>query len=162
MKQGMDAETAESVFITWKGIRLHDVTTCKSLGLGVDRDGNLLRNGKRQSLTEEERQIHMETWTEDSWAERRKAKERAERDDADRDPMEKSAQAGPSTEEEPGDQIRIVLKSKGYADHKLIVKPVRRPLSFLINRLPCADEWNVDNESISHRQCLPPSTRDSG
>ena len=134
-KQGMDDETAETVFITWKAIRLHDVTTCKSLGLDVDQDGNVVRHGKKQSLTEEERQVHMETWTEEIWAERRREKERAQRAGADEDSAERSSGGSGPTGEEPGEKIHIVLKSKGYADHKLVVRPVRPPLSSILEMI---------------------------
>ena len=123
MKQGLDTETTASVFLTYKGVRLYDVSTCKSLGLGVDRSGILTHHGKRQSLTEEEQKVHLEIWTEDSWTEHVREKERSDRRETANSADAMGGLDDGGSQDKIG-QIRILLKSKGYPDHKIVARPV--------------------------------------
>lgn len=127
-RQGFTTDMTASVFLTWRGKRLFDVTTCKSLGIGVDSNGNIVMKGQKDILGEEERQIHMEAMTAEILDEyqtlKRRETERENQQDTETHPEEP-----PAAEKEP--QVRIILKAKGYTDFKLIVKPVYKRIFFL-------------------------------
>ena len=120
-RQGFSQEFMDTVFLTWRGKRLFDVTTCKSLGIAVDKDGSIMTKGQKDILGEEDRQIHMETMTENILQMYRKEKRHATGEDEvnDHDSQEEVV-AQPKQEA----QVRIILKAKGVDDFKLIVKPV--------------------------------------
>ncbi len=120
-RQGFSREFMDTVFLTWRGKRLFDVTTCKSLGIAVDQDGTMLTKGQKDILGEEYRQIHMEAITEKVLQEYRKEKRHAAGENEVNDHnSEEEIVAQPKEEA----QVRIILKAKGVDDFKLIVKPV--------------------------------------
>ncbi|KAI4095415.1 MAG: hypothetical protein LQ339_007260 [Xanthoria mediterranea] len=128
-RQQFEPDTTEAVFLTWKGKRLFDVTTCRSLGIGVDSQGNIMTNGRRDILGDEEDQIHMEAMTEGILQGDQRAK-RQDTENAEHDEMEAHEQALAVKRKEP--QVRIILKAKGFDDFKLIVKPTT-PISRIVN-----------------------------
>lgn len=117
-RQGLNAEATASVFLTWRGKRLFDVTTCRSLGIGVDEEGNVALKGQRDVLGEENRQIHMEAMTEEIMDDYKKGKYNQSPQAADHD--------GEEIVEQPKapEGTKIILRSKDYDDFKLIVKSV--------------------------------------
>lgn len=119
-KQNFTSDFSSTVVLTWRGKRLFDVTSCKSLGIGVDADGNIVTKGEKDILGEENRQIHMEAMTEEMFEDRRKAKVEDPTVTTHEQEMEEPVAAQPQQEE----QVKIILKAKGFADFKLIVKPV--------------------------------------
>ncbi|KAL8943652.1 MAG: hypothetical protein Q9216_000940 [Gyalolechia sp. 2 TL-2023] len=122
-RQGFTADMTASIFLTWRGKRLFDVTTCKSLGIGVDSSGNIVMKGQKDILGEEERQIHMEAMTAEILEEYQTKKHReAEREN--HQGIDAHSEEPPVVEKEA--QVRIILKAKGYTDLKLIVKPVSK------------------------------------
>ena len=120
-RQHFAPEFIPTVFLTWRGNRLFDVTTCKSLGIGVDAEGDILLKGKKDIMGEEDRQIHMEATTEEIIADHQKTKRRIATENFEEDEAE---EALPVRNEKEA-QLRIILKAKGFEDFKLIVKPVR-------------------------------------
>ncbi len=116
-RQQFTTDFAESVFLTWRGRRLFDVASCKSLGIIVDSNGNIRTRG--DSLEDLDGKIHMEAMTAEIFQAYKKAKmhEVAEG-------MEAPAEETVFKEEKKEPQIRIILKARGFADVKLIVKPV--------------------------------------
>lgn len=112
----------DSIFLTWRGKRLFDVTSCKSLGIAVDYEGRVMAKDQEDILADEERKIHMEAMTEDIYEEYQKAKRRAtEQQDEDKEEEQAAPQQRP-----PKVQLRLILKAKGCAEFKLMVKPVSR------------------------------------
>ena len=109
----------EEVFLTWRGKRLFDVTTCRSLGVTVELDGTVMAKG--DVLGDEEGRIHMEAMTLEILEARRRAKTEAattaENEEAGQETQ------GP-TEGKIENQVRIILKARGFDDFKLRVKPV--------------------------------------
>lgn len=120
-RQGFTPEATATVFLTWRGKRLFDVTTCKSLGIGVSAEGTIVMKGEKDLLGEEERQIHMEAMTEEILEDFKKSKRRAIDDE---DTEESAKQETEQAERPPEEQVRIILKAKGLDDFKLKVKPV--------------------------------------
>ena len=113
-------EMTGSIFLTWRGRRLFDVTSCKSLGIAVDKEGRVMAKDQDDFLADEERKIHMEAMTEEIHGEYQKAKRRAtEQQNEDKDEEQAPPQHNP-----PEVQVRLILKAKGFADFKLIAKPV--------------------------------------
>ena len=127
-RQNFSDEMASSIILAWRRKRLYDVTTCRSLGIGIDADGNVLVKGAKDVLGEADRQIHMEAMTEEMFEEQKRAKNRERSPvpvEQDTDEFE-AVNVAPAKKEE---QVHIILKAKGLPDHKLIVKPVCRILS---------------------------------
>ena len=120
-RQGFSQDFINTVFLTWRGKRLFDVTTCKSLGIAVDQYGNVLTKGQKDILGEEDRQIHMEAMTEEILEEYKNQKRHAAGEDESEN-HEDEEEVVAQTKQEA--QIRIILKAKGVDDFKLIVKPV--------------------------------------
>lgn len=112
------------IFLTWRGSRVFDVTTCNSLGIKVGADGRIEADGDGF----EGGQIHLQAWTQelyDDWKRRREAA-RLRRFANPED--ESEAEEEPTAEEiaaqkaaEPA-KIKIILKAKNYDDFKLVVR----------------------------------------
>lgn len=120
-RQNFPPEVTPTVFLTWKGKRLFDVTTCKSLGIGVDEYGNILLKGQKDIMGEEDRQIHMEAMTEELLEEYKKFKRSGITEDKQHEP---EAKEEAPAEQKRGPQVRLILKAKDFQDFKLIAKPV--------------------------------------
>ncbi|KAL8723642.1 MAG: hypothetical protein Q9225_000085 [Loekoesia sp. 1 TL-2023] len=151
-RQGFTPETTATVFLTWRGNRLFDVTTCKSLGIGVDFDGNIVMKGQKDILGEEERQIHMEAMTEEIFEEYQKMKRREAEGVSHQETDTERGEPPAVEKKEP--QVRIILKAKGYDDFKLIVKPVRKQIFLHADENGVPDRFHLDNQNIEDRQCF--------
>lgn len=125
-RQGFAPEFIPTVFLTWRGKRVFDVTTCKSLGIAVDQYGNILLKGQKDIMGEEDRQIHMEAMTDEILEEYKRAKRSTTIDEKEENGefVPNAATEAPSLEQVKESQVRIILKAKGFEDFKLIVKPV--------------------------------------
>ena len=151
-RQNFTPDFTATVILTWRGKRLYDVSTCRSLGIGVDADGNVVMQGEKDVFGEEDRQIHMEAMTEEMFQAQRKERERAaalEAQDADEQEMPMAEQ--PKAEE----QVRIILRSKGHEEFKLIVKPVSASPIEPSGCRPIANSCIV-NVGIPYHQRLSP------
>ena len=118
-RQQLSESLIDTVFLTWRGKRLFDVTSCKSLGITVDASGLILFKG--DVLGDKEGRLHMEAMTPEILERSRRAKKDAQNGEAD-DKNVDEAHCQLSTKVTP--QARIVLKGQGFDDFKLIVKPV--------------------------------------
>ncbi|KAF5865665.1 hypothetical protein ETB97_003083 [Aspergillus alliaceus] len=67
-RQSIPKDMQSSIFLTWKGKRLFDVTTCRSLGIDMTRGiaDNLIYGDYLQHGSKEVIRIHMEAATEDN------------------------------------------------------------------------------------------------
>ena len=122
-RQDFKADFVPKVFLTWKGKRLFDVTTCKSLGIIGDPNGQILKGGDDKPGSEQA-QVHMEAMTSELFEDYQKAKRRGI-DEGDLD--EVAARESTPVVQKPEVQVKIILKAKGFEDFKLIVKPVSSP-----------------------------------
>ncbi|MCJ1477945.1 hypothetical protein MMC13_006620 [Lambiella insularis] len=120
-RQEFTREYAQDVILTWRGKRLFDVTSCKSLGIGVDADGNIVLKGEKDIFGEEDRKIHIEAMTEEMLAAQKKTKERERDEQARKDDEEASESL--LEKPKPEVQVRLILKAKDLEEFKLIVKP---------------------------------------
>lgn len=124
-RQRFTPEYADTIFLTWRGKRLFDVTSCKSLGIRVDEGGNVV--SKNDIFGGLEGRIHMEAMT----AEIFEACKAAKRNEINEVHQEKQDQATVVTANEKAEvtledeaQVRIILKAKGVDHFKLVVRPV--------------------------------------
>ena len=122
VKQRFTAEQTFSVFLTWRERRVFDVTTCKSLGIAFDRDGEMTINGVKDPMGRDDGKVHMEAITEEIFQAVLAMKRSGARSGQG---LEDGGQrqSPPRQDEEP--QIRVLLRAKGHNDFRLIVKPVR-------------------------------------
>ncbi|MCJ1431795.1 hypothetical protein MMC27_001150 [Xylographa pallens] len=139
-RQKLTVGDTQNVILTWRGRRLFDVSSCKSLGIGVDSLGNIVMKGEKDIFGEANRQIHLEAMTEETLEEMKKAKEHTEAEGTTEDAIEEIERPSPQqpTQEQ---QIRIILKAKELKDFKLIVKPTTL-VSRMINAFRI--EYKVD------------------
>ena len=124
-------EMTGSIFLTWRGKRLFDVTSCKSLGIAVDQEGRVMAKDQEDLLADEDRKIHMEAMTENIFEEYQKAKRRP----TEQQDEYKDEEPAPPQHKLPEVQVRLILKAKGFADFKLIAKPVGRDRTFMLEGL---------------------------
>ena len=118
-RQGFGKDFTETVFLTWKGKRLFDVTSCRSLGITVDANGFIVYKG--DVLGDEEGRLHMEAMTLEIFKKLKRAKEDKQARE-ENEFVEDEGNLHAPTKAEP--QVRIILRGKGFDDFKLIVKPV--------------------------------------
>lgn len=124
--QQFTPDMASTIFLTWRGKRLFDVTSCKSLGIAVDAEGNVTTKGLEDMFGEEEKKIHMEAMTEGLLEQYRKTrKRRTEEPGLEDEPV-------PAPHKPQEAQVRVILKAKGFDDFKLIVKPVSLAHIFIL------------------------------
>ena len=119
-RQNLDTDLTDTVFLTWRGKRVFDVTTCKSLGITVDGIGRIsLKGGLWEN---EEGRIHMEAMT-TKMLEAYKTSKRNEAISQEDDAAQGEAVVVQNCEV----QVRIILKARGFDNFKLQVRPVRHP-----------------------------------
>lgn len=128
-RQGFDESFTQGIFLVHRTRKVYDVTTCKSLGLETDAEGNITMKGAEGK--EGVDQVALEAVTQDIYDRMLAEKER---DDAKRrDKWDPDAEAGAEEEETTAAQpvaeemIGLVFRAKGKPDFKLKVKPVSQP-----------------------------------
>ena len=124
--QGFPEDFTEKVFFTYRGVRIFDVTSCKALNIRVDDDGTIWAPGDRGQLAEADTdgKLHLEATTEE--IQRLSEKDKFLLNDSGEDGSDLEVI---SAKEAPKEKtIKLFLKSKGYDDFKLQVKPVCSPL----------------------------------
>ena len=101
----------DSIFLTWRGKRLFDVTSCKSLGLKIDGTGELYSGGEGVM----DGKVHFEAWTQDLFDHnQRRLAAKQNRGYSEDEPEEV---LGPAVE-----KIKLCMKAKGMDPVKLQVK----------------------------------------
>ena len=130
-RQGFDQAFTDRVFLIHKMRRVYDMTTCHSLGLETDAEGNITMKGAEGK--EGVDQVALEAVTDDIYTTMldEKAKEEAKRrkqweidDEGD------AEEEAPSAQPPQGERVGLVLKAKGKPDFKLQVKWVSQQLAF--------------------------------
>ena len=122
--QNIPDPAIHQTFLTWRGKRLFDVTSCKSLGLHVDSEGVIAFQGDPLG---NENQIHMIAMTTEQYERYKKAKEDPELGDEDGDNHDQEL---PENPQQSDPEVRIILKSKSLTDFKLKVRPVSHSHGF--------------------------------
>ena len=110
--QPLAKSVKDSIFLTWRGKKLFDMTNCKSLGLKLDGNGCLFSEGEGFM----DGKVHFEAWTPDLYEEhQRKLSAKQDRGDSEDDLME--------VVEHPVQKIKLIMKAKDMEPLKLQVKP---------------------------------------
>lgn len=113
----MSAATKSMIFLTWRGHRVFDVSTGRSLGLKVRSDGTLKMNGEGF----EDGRVHLEAWTEETFKQHKELLE-AERKKQSQDPLAEEEFPPPTQVVVQEPQLKIILKAREYPDFKVNVK----------------------------------------
>jgi hypothetical protein len=138
-KQGFDEKLTANVFFTYRGLRVFDVASCKSLGVQLDHRGNpVFGFSKNPELAD--KLVLTATTQEIIDAEKKAAEEQKQK-------QEEEAEGIYTAPEEPKvKEIKIFLKAKGFDNFRLKVRDV----SFLFNQVLNARE----TKSLSRKQRL--------
>lgn len=139
--QQFTPDMTSTVFLTWRGKRLFDVTSCKSLGIAVDAEGNVTTKGLEDVFGEEEKKIHMEAMTEKLLEQYKKTKKRRTEE------AEVEHQPAPAPHKPQETQLRIILKAKGFDDFKLKLKP-STPVSRIVTAFRQAYEARTEGKDV--------------
>lgn len=120
-REGLPTEECASIFLTFRGRRLYDSTTCKSLGIAVDEDGEIIMRSSKSRGADGlcEGKIHMEVCNPEIFEEmKREAAQKLKPNVQEEEPT-------PAQEKKVEEKlVKLVLKAKGYEDFKLRAKPV--------------------------------------
>ena len=122
-RQQLGDVSPDDVFLTWRGKRIFDVTTCQSLGLVVDTYGNVVVQS--DPFGETEGRIQVEAVTAAILEARKKSQTQKRLEEEEARQKEEAEAAQEAANKFAEGRIRIILKAKGYEDFKTIVKPVR-------------------------------------
>jgi hypothetical protein len=108
LRQAFTAEESKNIVLTWKGKQLFDVTSCKSLGIGVDLAGNISSRGQKIIFTDRIWQVHFQAVTQETLENLTRAEERGEREQDVQNVMPEPQKDG-SKDGSKG--LRIILKA---------------------------------------------------
>ncbi|KAJ5157566.1 uncharacterized protein N7482_008666 [Penicillium canariense] len=112
-RQGFTPEATSSVHLTWRGRRVFDVTTCRSLGIKMDKTPAAIDD---DPLTDQiQLQIHMEAVTNDPLLLNRPG---SSLDAGDPSPARRSP-----GEEQHDEPMKLILRSPGLDDFKIKARP---------------------------------------
>jgi hypothetical protein len=118
-RQDFVADFADTVILTWRGIRVFDVASCKSLGIELDMNGQPILSGRDGIDESGERIVLVATTPALIEEEKRAAAEAKRKREDEANGITTFAPAVPEKK-----KIRIILNAKDYPQHKLIVMEV--------------------------------------
>ncbi|KAJ5468682.1 hypothetical protein N7475_006434 [Penicillium sp. IBT 31633x] len=130
-RQKFEPELQSSVYLTWKGRRLFDVTTCRSLGIKAGGNSSSVLNIDDDVADQKELRIHIEAVTDSPILLNRHA--------ASPDTEKPPAVLQPP-EDDQGEPMKLVLRSPGFDDFRIKARQ-----KTLISRLISAfrDKHNI-------------------
>lgn len=112
--QPLPKSIKDSIFLTWKGLKLYDFTSCKSLGLKIDGNGDLVSTGEGFMKRDDGTKVHFEAWTPELYEQnQRKLKAKRDRGDSDDELEEVVVEQ----------KIKLIMKAKDMEPVKLQVTP---------------------------------------
>lgn len=151
-RQGITKETQSSVYLTWRGRRLFDVTTCRSLGIKLESKLALPDLDDDPIAGPKELRIHMEAVTDDQHLLNRPGLSPDE---------DKASPAPPSAGDDHNESMKLILRSPGMNDFRIKARPTT-----LVSRLISAfrDKQNIpadkdvlllfDGDRLDPESCL--------
>lgn len=148
-RQNFAPETRSSIYLTWKGRRLFDVTTCRSLGLSVGRPPALPSIDDDPLAEQEELRIHLEAVTDAPLTNRPPPSE---------DP---SGQGAAPADDDQGEPLKLILRSPGFEDFKIKARQktlVSRLISAFRDKQEIPMDRSItlvfDGDNLSPDSCL--------
>lgn len=151
-RQGLTTELLSTVYLTWKGRRLFDVTTCRSLGIRSESKFGLADEDDDSDASLRELRIHMEAITDNPLLRNRPGS------------LPDEGQAHPATsspEEETREPIKLILRSSGMDDFRIKARPktlVSKLISAFRDKQGIKDDQDVsllfDGERLDSSACL--------
>jgi len=135
----LDPELKKSIFLTWRGTRLFDVSTCKGMGVKMDPGSKF---GNREGFNDGK--IHVNAWTADTFDQYKKQKELKQKWQTEH-PLDEDAEEEETQEKEEAKEptMRLVVKSKDYPEFKVVVKN-HTPIEKLINAFRTRNEISAE------------------
>jgi hypothetical protein len=118
----MDEALKSQIFLTWRGKKVFDVTSCQSMGLKLNAAGKIVMPGDGSDTNG---RIYLQAWTDDAFEAYKKQKAE-ERKRNERHLMTAEERENEVEEVQPVTQVekyKIVLKSKDFKELKLRVPP---------------------------------------
>lgn len=137
-RQGFTSELQSSVYLTWKGRRLFDVTTCRSLGIRVESKFALSDEDYDSDTGPRELRIHMEAVTENPVLLNRPGSSPSGRSQEPPTPL--------SPGQDQDEPMKLILRSPGLDDFRIKARP-RTLVSKLISAF--RDKHGIPNQDIS-------------
>lgn len=151
-RQGLTTELQSSVYLTWKGRRLFDVTTCRSLGIRLESKLDLSDGDYGPDVGLRELRIHMEAVTDNPLLLNRPG---SSPDEGQAHPVTSSP------EEETSEPIKLILRSPGMDDFRIKARPktlVSKLISVFRDRRGIKDGQDVsllfDGDRLDPSACL--------
>lgn len=135
-RQEFTTEEQSSIHLTWKGRRLFDVTTCRSLGIKVESSSSFSDVYDDHDTVPQELRIHMEAVTENPAL--------LNRAGSSPDGAQPSS-APPNHEDEQNEQMKLILRSPGWDDLKIKARP-KTMISKLISVFRDKQNISADDE----------------
>ncbi|KGO76675.1 Ubiquitin supergroup [Penicillium italicum] len=135
-RQNFDPQIQASIYLTWKGRRLFDVTTCRSLNINTGKNSAAIPGIDDDSFAgQKELRIHMEAVTDLPLP----VNQQVTSPDNEKPPT-----ASQSPEADQGEPMKLILRSLGYDDFRIKARKTT-----LISRLISAfrDKQNI---SVDH------------
>lgn len=114
--QSLGPDFKDSIFLSWKGKRIYDATTCKSFKLSFDGSGQI----SSQSEGVNSGRVHLEAWTDDTYRqyqERQAIKQQRELNGLEEEEV---------VVEEKVKKIKLFLKSRELGECRVSVKPTTK------------------------------------
>lgn len=121
--RALEENEKRDIFLTFRGTRLFDVSTGKSIGLQVNAAGNICLGGPNGNVYADGR-IHLEAWTEELFTEFEKQR-RLDQQRRAHNPLDEleAEEDEPEPQPDATPDIRIIIKAKGLEEFKVMVKP---------------------------------------
>jgi hypothetical protein len=115
-KNNIAEEARLDVFFTWRERRIFDVASCRSIGIKLDSDGRPFMKRPEDGYTEPIDQIVLNATTQEIQEQMKKLAEAATK--------ERDQQSRSLSPERIAPQYKVIMRSKGHPDQKLLVREV--------------------------------------
>ncbi|KAJ5748052.1 uncharacterized protein N7511_009748 [Penicillium nucicola] len=150
--QNFDPEIQPLIYLTWKGRRLFDVTTCRSLGVHAGRS-HITSSMDEDSTTDyPDLRIHMEAVADSILPVSHRS---PSSDDG------KASTAAPTLEDDKGEPMKLVLRSPGLDDFKIKARAktqISRLISAFRNKQNISMDQTIslqfDGDTLNPDDCL--------
>lgn len=149
-RQNFAPEARSSIYLTWKGRRLFDVTTCRSLGLSAERSTAIPSIDDDPFAEQDKLRIHLEAVTDAPLLTSRPVESDS-----------KSGQGADPTDDDQGEPLKLILRSPGFEDFKIKARQktlISRLISAFRDKQDISMDRSIalvfDGDKLSPDSCL--------